>query len=42
MGHDARCSAQASAKWQNMVTIVVAEEAIRPVLALPVEKKVHQ
>jgi hypothetical protein len=34
MGHDARCSAEASAKWQNKVTIVVAEEAIRRALTL--------
>jgi hypothetical protein len=34
MGHDARCSAETSAKWQNKVTIVVAEEAIRRALTL--------
>ena len=42
MGHDARCSAEASAKWQNKVTIVVAEEAIRRALTLPVGKRVYQ
>jgi|TARA_B100000530_G_scaffold335910_1_gene289179 hypothetical protein len=42
MGHDARCSAETSAKWQNKVTIVVAEEAIRRALTLPVGKRVYQ